>query len=150
MIIDNIERAGSYKDLRDGFEGALQFLIDHRDGDLEDGRYALNETDFVLVQSYQSKPIENCKFEAHRKYIDVQYMVSGSEKIGWALTEKLTTESYDEQKDFVKLTGEGDLFPLTPGNFFILFPDDAHMPGVMNDEIEPVKKIVLKIGIRSR
>ena len=150
MIIDHIEKAGSYGHLGDGFETAMQFLYEHQRGDLADGRYELNEKDFVLVQSYQSKPIEQCKFEAHRRYIDVQYMVSGFEKIGWAPTSKLTLESYDEQKDFVKLSGNGDLFPLSEGNFFILFPDDAHMPGIMGDESRLLKKIVLKIWIRPR
>jgi YhcH/YjgK/YiaL family protein len=145
MIIDNIDRAKNYMDLGEGFGPALQFLYEHRDGNLAEGRYEISETDYALVQAYQTKPIESCQFEAHKKYIDIQYMVSGSENIGWALTKKLTEVSFDEHKDYVKLTGKGDLFPLSEGNFFILFPDDAHQPGILVGESRAVKKIVLKI-----
>lgn len=145
MIIDHIDRVKEYMDLGEGFSQALQFLSEHREGNLAEGRYEISKADYALVQAYQTKPIENCHFEAHKKYIDVQYMVSGIENIGWALTEKLTEISFDEQKDYVKLTGKGDLFPLSEGNFFILFPDDAHQPGILIGESRPVKKIVLKI-----
>lgn len=148
MIIDQIERANSYAYLGEGFEKAMRFLYDHRNGDLELGRYEISEDDYALVQTYETKPIEECQFEAHKRYIDVQYMISGAEAISWALTDHLHQADYDEQKDFIRLEGKGDIFPLTAGNFFILFPSDAHQPKIMLEKSEQIRKIVLKIRIR--
>jgi beta-galactosidase beta subunit len=64
MIIDQIERANSYAYLGEGFEKAMNFLYDHRNGDLELGRYEISDDDYALVQSYETKPIEECHFEA--------------------------------------------------------------------------------------
>jgi YhcH/YjgK/YiaL family protein len=148
MIIDQIERANSYAYLGEGFEKAMNFLYDHRNGDLELGRYEISDDDYAMVQSYETKPIEECHFEAHKRYIDVQYSISGSEGISWALTDHLHQADYDEKKDFIRLEGKGDIFPLTAGNFFILFPSDAHQPKIMIGKSEQIRKIVLKIRIR--
>ena len=148
MIIDQIERAKFYASFGEGFEKGMQFLYDHRTGDLDLGRYEISDDDYALVQSYETKPIEECHFEAHKRYIDVQYCISGAEGISWALTDHLHQADYDDQKDFVRLEGIGDIFPLTSGNFFILFPSDAHQPKIMIEKSATIRKIVLKIRVR--
>jgi YhcH/YjgK/YiaL family protein len=100
------------------------------------------------VQQYQTKPLAEGKWESHRKYIDVQYVEEGVERIGWTPVAGLTvTEPYDEAKDIAFYQGDGDFVTVPAGSFVILFPDDAHMPGIAVDKPSPVKKVVVKVRV---
>jgi biofilm protein TabA len=102
---------------------------------------------YALVQEYNTKLKEEGKWEAHRRYIDLQYVVKGMEGIGYGNIHHLKQGEYDTAKDFLPLQGEGDLITLRSGSFVLLFPEDAHMPGMAIGSPAPVKKIVLKISI---
>jgi YhcH/YjgK/YiaL family protein len=102
---------------------------------------------YALVQEYDSKLKEEGKWEAHRRYIDLQYVVKGVEGIGYANIHHLKQEEYDTGKDFLPLQGEGDLVTVRNGSFVLLFPEDAHMPGMAIGTPVSVKKIVLKISV---
>ena len=143
MIIDRIENAGLYSGLGERIALALASLKTPR----EPGRYELDGTNvFALVQQYQTKPMAEGKWEAHRKYTDVQFVVEGVERIGWAPVSKLTvTEPYDETKDIAFYKGNGDFVTVPAGYFVILYPEDAHMPGIAVDKPSPVKKVVVKV-----
>jgi YhcH/YjgK/YiaL family protein len=110
--------------------------------------------------SFISKPCEECRFEAHRKFIDVHYSVSGIEVIESTTYQGLKIEiSYDEQKDieiYDRSPEYVDRFDfchytsktvLGPGAFAIYFPGDIHMPAIMADGPAEVRKIVIKISI---
>jgi len=145
MIIDRIENAGLYRGLGHQLEMALKAARIPR----EPGRYDLNgDTLFALVQQYQTKPLADGKWEAHRKYIDVQYVEKGIERIGWAPVGTLdVTEPYDEGRDIAFYNGSGDFVTVRAGTFVILFPNDAHMPGITVDTPSPVKKVVVKVRV---
>jgi YhcH/YjgK/YiaL family protein len=102
----------------------------------------------VIVQQYDTRDVDELNYEAHRKYIDLQYVISGKELIGVAGVDQNTpiVEPYDAMEDigFYKIK-EGVLRSADDQVFFIFFPDDAHMPCIKDEERLPVKKIVFKI-----
>ena len=82
-----------------------------------------------------------------RGSIDLQYVVQGAEGMGCANIQHLQQGEYDASKDFLPLFGEGDQVSLKSGCFVLLFPEDAHMPGMAIGEPAFVRKIVLKIAV---
>jgi len=149
MIIDHIDNAHMYYGLGPRLEQALKYLAQT---DLEAAaieRYDLDGDNlFALVQEYETKRREDGFWEAHRQYADVQYLVSGTEHMGVAPIADLEMDGeYDPEKDFSKLIGEGTFCTMKPGTFVILFPQDAHMPGMAVDEPAPAKKAVVKVKL---
>ena len=132
MIIDRIDNAALYTPLGDRIAAALRYLQQTDFADLADGRYNVRgEQIYAMVQRYHTKGRDAGKWEAHRKYIDVQYVVSGAEFMGVGNTAAMTvTEAYDAAKDAAFLAGPGDFVTLPARSFAILMPQDAHMPGV--------------------
>lgn len=133
------------------WNSAFNFLKNNDLTKLETKRYDIDGDNlFVSVSEYNTKNEADARYEAHRKYIDIQYVADGLEKIGVAPLASRDTilQEYDATKDieFMKVK-QGKTFSANQGNFFIFFPADAHMPGLMIDSIAPVKKIVVKIRI---
>ncbi len=148
MIVDHISNAGRYAALGPLFEQAFDFLRTTDPNALEPGRYSLaGDALFALVQSYHTKAPSEGFWEAHRRYIDLQFIAQGTERIGYAPLHRLELESHDEQRDLSVLKGEGDFLTLTDGCFMLLWPEDAHMPGLQADQSGPVRKIVFKIAV---
>ena len=114
------------------------------------GRYELEGADlFVYVDEYVTRNEEDVLFEAHKKYADIQVLISGKEKIG-ILPLKNTSIfiPYDENKDIMFLTAEAENYRIaTPEKFFLFFPDDAHRPTVKVLENTNVRKVVVKVRI---
>lgn len=132
------------------WEKAFTFLATKDLAAMEPGRYELEGSDlFVNISEYLSKNEEEVPFEAHQKYADIQYVVSGEEKIGITSFEnKLITVPYDSIKDVAFLTpDENNYRPATSEKFFIFFPSDAHRPGVKTVKNAPVRKVVVKVRI---
>jgi len=148
MIVDHLRNAPQYYGLGPRFERALRWLAATDLAAAAPDRYALEGEDvFALVQEYQSKGADQGFWEAHRKYADVQYMVSGTEDIGYAPTAAMAAGSYDEGRDFLKLEGEGTFLEMPAGYFMVLFPQDAHMPGMALGSPSLVKKAVVKVRL---
>lgn len=87
--------------------------------------------------------------EAHKKHIDVQYMISGEELVGHALFSGQTpSKEYSEEEDYI-LFGELPSFftRMAEGTFMIFFPTDLHMPCIKVNESKKVKKAVVKVRI---
>jgi YhcH/YjgK/YiaL family protein len=148
MIIDRIEHARQYTGLGPGIARALGYLANTDLDALPPGRVDLDgDRVFVLVSEYTTKPVEQGRWEAHRRYLDLQSLARGTEQIGWAPIEDLHEESREEARDMTRLAGSGQFLTLGPGEFMLLWPADAHMPGVAVDEPAAVKKIVVKIAV---
>ena len=129
-------------------EAALRYLQDTDFRQIDPERYAIDgDQVYAMVQEYDSKPKAEGFWEAHRKYLDVQYVAAGAEHMGYAPATTLLAGAYEEENDFVKLEGEGEFFLLREGFFCILAPQDAHMPGMAIDQPEPVKKVVVKVQL---
>jgi YhcH/YjgK/YiaL family protein len=104
------------------------------------------ESVFALVLHLETKPKKAAFWEAHRRYIDVQYIFEGAERMGRADIRALKPSAeYDAEKDLQKLKGRGDFFTVPAGTFAIFWPHDGHMPDVAVKEPKPVKKVVVKV-----
>lgn len=134
------------------WEKALAYL---RDTDLDTvapGKYYLDDKIvFAIVSENNPKEIDNVKWEAHRNYIDIQYVIKGKEKMGIAPLEGSASESPFNIADdigFYNITEtNARYFVASPGTMFIFFPQDAHRPCIKTDEINSDKKVVIKIKV---
>ena len=146
MIKDNVRNSALYEGINPGFPIAFAFIKEVIASPKEVGRYDLEKGVFAFVQSYDSKPAENCKIEAHKKYIDIQFVLKGKELFGVAdLATQTLYEDRFEEKDVAFYHGEVDLLTLIDGDFVILFPEDAHRP--QQGDGSHVEKIVVKVPV---
>lgn len=147
MVSDNIKNASQYYGLGTRIETALKWLQDKDLSQLQPGKVEVDgEEIFAIVNHYDTRKIEDSSWEAHRRYIDIQFIVSGSEMMGYVPLDTLTaTTNFDESKDVCLYEGAGTFIDATPGTFFILFPQDAHMPNILSGSSEPVKKVIMKV-----
>lgn len=141
--------AVSYFKNKERWDKAFSFLKSNDLPGLELKRYDIDADNvYATLSEYLTKNEADARYEAHRKYIDIQYVVSGTELIGIAPMAQKTgiLEPYDSTKDieFVTVSEGQNLFAM-PDRFFILFPEDAHRPGLKNGENSPVRKVVVKI-----
>ena len=148
MILDRLENAADYYPLDPRIEEALRYL---KENDLRRkgiGRYEIDgENLFAIVDGYLTDDVENGYLEAHRKYIDVQFMMQGEEWVGYApLGDREPTRPYSEEDDEAAYAGDCSLFKFEEGMFAIFYPQDLHMPG-RGPRRAPVRKVVVKIRI---
>jgi YhcH/YjgK/YiaL family protein len=130
------------------WDKAFEFLKNTDLSNIADGKIPIiNDQVYASVNHYLPKEISLAKWEAHRKYADIQYIIEGLEKIGLVnLAETTVIEPYDENKDIVFLNADGGQYYLAePGSFFIFFPNDAHRPSIKTGDCNHVKKIVIKV-----
>jgi len=116
------------------------------------GKYDLT-TDgvYATVSDYITKDIDTVFYEVHRKYIDIQYVVSGREYIAITTLENIDSvkQVYDEVNDIEFFQKTDDRFVLADSTkFFVFFPSDPHKPCLKVDENSKVRKIVVKIPIK--
>ena len=149
MIKDNIKNADTYyqisKNLKDGFE----WIRNNNLIDMKDGKYVISESLYANVQTYQTK--DEAPYEAHRQYIDIQYMIKGEELSGVVdYADCSTVVEYDYEKDieFLKNNTEENFYKIKSGEFFVFFPHDAHKPALRVNESSLVKKVVVKVKIK--
>jgi len=152
MILTDIDRLGVEARNLPALNTALAWLKDAARRPPQDGRVELDGSRvFAIVQTYTTKdPAAPLKFEAHRKYADIQFILAGRERCGWApLNALAATTHYDEAKDIVfgEVKPESHaLLPLAPGHAAVFFPSDAHAPGLAWGTPDTVRKIVIKIA----
>ncbi|MCM1364352.1 MAG: YhcH/YjgK/YiaL family protein [Faecalibacterium sp.] len=152
MIFDDIHNISDYFEQLPLLKKVEEFVQKFNAEKLSDGRYEIDgKRVFAMVQSYRSKPqTPDMMFEAHKKYIDVQYIANGIEKIRWAKLEKvdMVEERYTKGEDIAFYEGDAAFdFVLTKNTFLVLYPNDAHLPGLSADKDVNVRKIVFKILI---
>ncbi len=148
MILDCIKHIRNYKGISKHMDTAIDFLIENDLSEMNVGKYIIDgDNVYYMIQEYETKNIEDGKFEAHRKYIDIQLVLRGREFIGYAPEASLNPVSdYDAVKDKIILEGKEELHRLDEGMFGIYFPNDGHKPSI-NDEKAMVKKVVLKVKV---
>ncbi|MEX0774519.1 MAG: YhcH/YjgK/YiaL family protein [Phycisphaeraceae bacterium] len=149
MILDHLSKYAAYAGLAPRLMRALCWLNDANLADLALGRHDLDGDNlFALVEEYDTRPVDQCKWEAHRKYMDVQYVIAGVERMGWAgLAAMREVTPYDAQKDLAFYQGQGDFVTVHAGMFAIFMPQDVHMPVVAPGMITHVRKIVIKAAV---
>lgn len=132
------------------WDRAFDFMRQRDLSSLQKGRYEPEGKDLVVIcDEYMSKPLSDTRLEAHRKYADIQYLISGTEMMGLTVTEKCrVTIPYDGERDIVFLDADKEeMLTASPDMYFIFFPEDAHRPGVAGVVPSAVKKIVIKVRI---
>ncbi len=115
------------------------------------GRHELENGAYVNVQEYTTKARSETKYESHKKFIDIQLILSGKELIAVTPIEKMkVSEEYSEKNDvmFFHSNDECTDFVLETGDFLILYPKDVHMPCVCVNEKSFVRKIVVKVPVK--
>lgn len=150
MIKDHIAHANRYASVHPLFPAAFQWLAEHANQKLPDGRIELEDTQLIAMpQHYETHALEAGMFEAHKRYIDIQYIVSGSEQIHVGTPDAMTLVSpYDQAKDVSFSKGTGSILTVNAGEFVILWPHEAHHPGCHPAGTPaPVHKIVLKVAV---
>lgn len=153
MIKDNLQHISYYNYLTRELQLSLKYLRDTDFSIMENGKYEILEGKvFAIVQDYNSKAESECRFEAHRKYIDIQFIVQGEEKIAVGrLDEFEENTEYDGEKDVVFLTPKSeakvDYVKLKAEEFVLLTPQDVHMPSIEIEAPAQVKKVVIKVLI---
>ena len=152
MIIDTLENMKNYSSLLPCLGDCEKFIAKCRAEKLECGKYEICGKElFASVQSYTSKDPAVSKTEAHREYIDLQFILSGTEEMLMAdvNTLELVEEKYSAGVDCAFYKGElTTRTVLSKDCFAILFPSDAHCPGVMHKAPEVIEKIVFKIKVK--
>ena len=116
----------------------------------ECNKIVLDENCFVLEQSYITKNKENCLFESHKKYIDIQYMFEGDEIMEVENVNNLLIETpYKEDLDYAKYAqcSNSSSLLIKENELAIFYPDDAHMPCIKVDENKKIIKAVFKIAV---
>ena len=116
---------------------------------MELGKYEIDgDNIFALVNEYNTKDESEGKLEAHKKYIDVQFVAKGSELMGYApLENQKVIDEYSEQNDITFFSGEKSFTQVDEGMFAIFFPTDVHLPGIKVNEKSYVKKVVIKVKV---
>ena len=151
MIFDTIQNCEQYFKLHPNYEKAFAFLKNAMKNFPETGKHEIDgEALFASVQAYNTLT-EDGKMEAHEKYVDIQFIVSGKETMYVNdITKSELTDAYREDWDaaFYKVDENASALTLTPGCFVVLLPNDAHRPCVaFNGVSEPVQKIVMKVKL---
>lgn len=146
MIVGQLTRIQDYEALIPGLLRGLE-AIKNADG-LPVGRYPF-DGGFYLIQEGQTKPFDEQGFEAHKHFIDVQIVVTGSEEIAWLDLDDLETViPYDESTDKVKLSGPTThRMIIGEGMFWVAFPSDGHQAIAHTNIRHSYRKIVLKLTI---
>lgn len=149
MVTDRLVNAALYRSLSPRIAAALDYVTSTNFAALPDGRHDVDgDHIYALVQRYPSKPLSQGRWEAHRKYIDLQLVVSGVEQMGYVSIDQLTAEPHDIEKDLTWLSGTaGQWITLPAGHFTLLWPGDAHMPQVQAGSACDVLKVVVKIEV---
>ena len=151
MILGVLKNKERYYSLHKGFKQAFDFLDKSLLNEPESGKHEiLGDSIFAVVMQYDTTPSKEAMWEGHRKYIDIQFVLSGREIVEWAdISDALPTAVYDEEKDFFDCgeVGKGTECKLSKGYFAILYPEDLHKPKCDWDKCNNVKKIVVKIAL---
>jgi biofilm protein TabA len=127
------------------WDSAFAFLRDRDLSAIQPGKYPiLGDQVYAMVSAAPSHKMEEVKWESHKKYIDLHYIIKGREMIGIADTSRaIITKPYTD--DVINYEVAGKYYLARPGHFFLFFPNDAHRPTILVTGYDVVKKIVIKI-----
>lgn len=145
MIVAKLSDAQCYCGIHPRLDRALELLNDeflHSVG--TETVYLDADRLYATLNRYETLPLEDTFFEAHKKYLDIHVLIKGEERVDIAAPEKLT--EFEHRDDFYAFHGEGEqTVVLRPGNFLVAFPEDAHRIKIRINDPCTVEKVVFKI-----
>lgn len=145
MILDILAAAERYTGVHPGFRKAFDFLNQADVEDMADGRVDVDgERMYAIVMSAEGLGRDAARLETHRRYIDIQYVVKGSDVMGWrSAAEPLQGTGYDAAKDIeFHRAAPACWFEVPAGHFAVFLPEDAHAPLAGTGAI---RKVVVKV-----
>lgn len=151
MLVAKLDQIAQQAAVSSRLRKGLDFLRNLDPQTLEPGTVEIDGREvYAMIQSYTSRPVtDDARFEAHRKYLDIQYLASGTEAMGWAPLDQLAVNvPYDDERDRALGTvpvKTRTLVLFGAGDAILLYPSDAHSPGLAAGEPEPVVKVVVKV-----
>jgi YhcH/YjgK/YiaL family protein len=149
MIKDILKNADTYYSLSTNLKLGFEWLKNQDLASLKPDKYYIKGDEvFANLQEYKTK--DDAKYETHRKYIDIQYMIKGIELVG--VQEKADCETcveYDAATDleFMNCLKPEFYEELREGEFLVFYPQDAHKPSIKLKENDFVKKVIVKVAI---
>ena len=151
MITDVLQNAHLYERLDERFKQAFEYLQKTDLANIAKGKYEIDGDQlFAIVNEFETKDKHECEAEAHKKHIDIQYVIRGTEMFGYVpLTTQKPVTDYDEASDVAIYNEDVSYIKLEAGMFIIFYPTDLHQPEVREFEPVTVKKVVVKIKIQS-
>ena len=147
--IDKVQFAKQYHLNQAAWDKAFAYLKNTDLKTLAMGRHEIDgDNVYASVTEAATKDYDKTAFESHRKYIDLQYVITGEENMAKApVTSVVVSKPYNEATDLANYTGEGKIYTVPAGTFMLFFPTDAHRPNITPGGNKVVKKIVIKIKV---
>ncbi|MFD2245298.1 YhcH/YjgK/YiaL family protein [Pontibacter ruber] len=151
MVLDKLSNASRYTCLHPLFAQAFKFLQETNLATIETGVHEIEDRKlFAIISEGAGVAKDAYKLEVHRKYIDIQYVISGTDHMGWkdlALCAE-PNDPYNEEREAAFFPDKtSNWFDVPAGSFTIFYPDDAHAAMVTGDRV--VRKVVLKIAVEA-
>ena len=146
MISDKLENAEKYYSMHPAFARAFEYLRTPGLDTLSVGRHDIDgDKMYCLVDDRQGRTKEEAVLEAHRQYIDIQYVISGPETFGLKPTASCTDIKTPYKPDIIFYNDVPETWQTLPsGSFAIFMPEDAHAPLVSDGQVH---KAVIKVLI---
>ena len=149
MILDKIENTKQYQGLSLRIKKALRYISKTDFTKLENGTYdVVKDEIFAIVNSFETVDAKVEKPEAHRKYIDIQYVFEGEEVLGFAIKQsQAVCKEYNADEDYELYDADLEYVKFGKGMFAIFFPNDLHAPSVHIKKATSASKVVVKVLI---
>ena len=146
MIVCPFKDIGRYAPIIPGLEEAVKAIA--KLTDLTPRTVPLSGGNKILIQEYTTKDGNAQQVEAHREFLDLQYIIEGEELVGWAPLDTLTpADEYNPVKDKQMFTGHVDFMRIPAGYCYVVYPEDGHMPGSHLDTPKTSKKLIVKLKV---
>ena len=148
MIIDNINNCQIYQGLHKDFSKIFEVLKTLPIDSMTEKLVFDVGNSWIYPPTVLNEITGIKQLEAHKEFIDIHYILSGTEKFGYANISNLkTAKSYDAEADYELLDGETEFFTLKTGDFCIVYPQDAHIPAFQKIGDENLVRVVAKIRL---
>lgn len=149
MIFSSIHTCDTYTEYPEVIRKVIDYLKSNDFVNMEPGVYEIQGKDiYAQVFDAETGSVEEKRPESHKNYLDVQFLASGEEKLGFTtLKDEYEVDEYFEERDLIfykKVENEG-FVSAVPGCFTIFFPSDVHRPAVAVDKPMTVRKVVVKV-----
>ena len=150
MIVDHISNIEHYVSMHPRFSKAIQFIQSTDFSKLVSGEIKVDGEDIraiIIEDNLVSEETSTSAFECHNTFIDIQYCIKGTERVGWKsrTTCNKTQSEYNPEKDVLFFSDQPDtFFDLNTDHFAIYFPKDVHAPMIGEGSI---KKVVMKVRV---
>lgn len=151
MIFSSIYAKHDYSIYPEAIQTALKYLNDNDFTTMETGVYEIQGKDiYAQVFDAVTEPSNKKRPEVHEKYLDVQFLASGKERLGFTPdTGNYIVDERIDERDliFYKDVENESFIESTPGCFCVFFPTDVHRPAVASGDSMTVRKVVVKVSI---